>query len=104
MNCSIAYVTFPSYETAKDVVQSLLEERLIACANIFQPMQSYFWWEGKIVEEDEIAVYLKTKSEYVGRLQKKIEELSQYECPCILEIPVQSGNSNYLNWVEKSLA
>lgn len=95
--CSV-YVTAASEEEARRIGRALVEEKLAACANIL-PVQSIYRWQGKIVEESEAAMFLKTRSGLVDKVIERIKALHSYEVPCIVSFPIEKGNPEYLKWI-----
>ena len=63
-------------------------------------MVSIFRWEGEIEESNEVVMIAKTRKTLINELVKSVKRNHSYECPCILELPIQGGNSEFLNWVE----
>lgn len=100
---SLFYTTCPDEATAQKISQVLLEEKLVACTNLFPGMKSQYWWEGKIETAQEVVLILKTRSELKETLQKKFESLHPYQVPCFLEISVESGSVQYLQWLADSV-
>lgn len=100
---SLFYTTFPDEPTAQKISRTLLEEKLVACTNLFPVVQSQYWWQGKIESSKECVMILKSESRLKADLQKRYLELHPYETPCFLEIPVVSGNPGYLNWLSGNL-
>jgi periplasmic divalent cation tolerance protein len=93
-------MTTSNYNEAEKIIQILLKERLIACANIISPVSSFFWWEGKITKENEVLVIMKSKKTLLNKLEKRINTLHSYEIPEILALPIVSGSESYLKWME----
>ena len=89
-------------ETVK-IIHTLLEERLIACANIMDPVSSFFWWQGKIEEEKEVLVIMKSHETLFKKLSKRVMELHSYDTPEILALPVVEGSQSYLDWMKACL-
>ena len=100
MSYLIVFMTAPNREEAMKIVRTLLEERLIACGNIVDPVSSLFWWKGKIEEEKEVLVILKSNDKLFKKLSKRIKELHSYDVPEILAFPIVDGNSSYLDWMK----
>ncbi|MEK7246423.1 MAG: divalent-cation tolerance protein CutA, partial [Pseudomonadota bacterium] len=65
MSATLVYVTASSKDEALKIARTLVEERLAACANVFQPITSIYWWEGKLHEEGETSFILKTRADLV---------------------------------------
>jgi len=100
-NLQWLYVTTATDADAQKLARTLVQERLVACANILGPVQSMFWWEGQVQEESEIAIVFKTQTERVDQLISRIKTLHSYECPCVVALDVKNGNQQYLNWIIK---
>ncbi len=100
---SMVYVTTSKDLESKKIARKLLKEKLAACINIIPSIESIYLWKGEIEEDSESIMVIKTKSELVEEVIKRIEELHSYEIPCILEITVNNGSKNYLNWIESEL-
>ncbi|WP_423792717.1 divalent-cation tolerance protein CutA [Methanocaldococcus indicus] len=96
----LIYTTFPDLESAKKVVKLLLEKKLIGCANI-REHKALYWWEGKIEEDDEIGVIIKTKNEKWEEVKKVIKENHPYSTPLIMKIDVDDVNIEYLKWLDE---
>ncbi len=101
MTFTFLYVTAKDTEEAQRISKHLLQQKLIACANIF-PVDSMYRWKGKIVEGKEVALLLKTTKNKVAAVRKEIEKIHSYEIPCITEIDV-TVNEKFGKWMEKEL-
>ena len=99
MNFIFIYITNPTKKEARKIAKHLLEKKLIACANIF-PIDSLYWWKGKIAEEKEFVLIAKTKKDNFNRVKKEIEKIHSYTIPCIVKIPV-SSNEKYYQWLNE---
>ena len=85
---------------AKNIGKILVEKELVACVNILSDMISIYRWEGEIEEGGELVMIAKTRKELVPRIVKTVKKNHSYACPCILELPILGGNSDFLNWIE----
>jgi periplasmic divalent cation tolerance protein len=99
----IVLMTAPNREEAVKIVRVLLEERLIACGNIVDSVSSFFWWRGKIEEEKEVLVIMKSDEKLFKKLSKRVMELHSYDVPEILALPILDGSSSYLEWLKNCL-
>jgi periplasmic divalent cation tolerance protein len=97
---SILYVTCPSEDEAIRIGETLVEEKLVACANILGRTTSIFRWEGKVQRENEVALILKTRSELVDNVTVRVKALHSYKVPCVAAMSVSGGNPDFLNWIE----
>lgn len=95
------YVTFPNQTSALDICRSLIEENLVACVNIFSNHISLYQWQGKICQESEVAVLLKTTPHLFKQVERRLLDLHPYECPCILQLSVKDGHPKFLNWIDQ---
>ncbi|MEK6837682.1 MAG: divalent-cation tolerance protein CutA [Nanoarchaeota archaeon] len=94
------YITCKDIAEAKLIASHLLEKRLIACANIF-PITSMFRWDGKVVDEPEVAVICKAKKETFEKIKEEVRQLHSYEIPCIVALPWHGSDEEYRKWVEE---
>jgi periplasmic divalent cation tolerance protein len=92
------YITLSSSEEARKVSRALLEEQLAVCTNWF-PINSVYRWEGKIVEQTEIVLIVKTQDGYREELHRAIGEQIDYT-NTIAEISVESINQDFLEWLD----
>lgn len=94
----------PNAEGAVELARTLVEERLVACANLIPAVRSIYRWQDKLQDENEVLLLLKTRSEHLERVKARILEVHPYEVPEVLVLPVESGYAGYLEWIAKSLA
>ena len=97
----VVYITTSTRREAQQIGKALVSERLAACVNIIDKMHSIYWWEDQIQEDDETVLIAKTSKEKMERLTDRVKELHSYSCPCIIALPIQTGNQDYLNWILK---
>ena len=98
----IVLTTLPADADGPAFARGLLEERLAACVNLMQPMESIYRWEGEVAQETERQVVIKTSRERVVTLWERVRELHPYDVPEFLVIPIVDGNDAYLRWVAES--
>ncbi|MCW7464782.1 divalent-cation tolerance protein CutA [Leptospira levettii] len=97
------YTTFPSKVEAKETAKILVTEKLAACANLIDQMESIYVWNEQLEESTEVVCLLKTTMEKSIPLMQRIRDLHSYETPCIVCWPVLKGNPDYLDWIRNSL-
>ena len=95
--------TFSSLKEARQIAQTLVKEKLAACANISSPVESIYVWKNKLCKEKEFLIQLKTTTQKYPTLEKRLKSLHSYEVPEIIALPVLKGNSHYLEWIWKTL-
>lgn len=97
----LLYVTVPSREEALSLARALVQEKLVACVNVSQEQVSFYEWEGVLQSSSEVVMIGKCASGQVAKTIDRIRELHSYQCPCILSMPVQTGNKAFITWVEQ---
>ena len=93
-------MTADSIEEAKNIGQKLVEQNLAACVNLLENMISIYKWEDKLEEGQEVVMIAKTRKTLMPKLIKTVNSLHSYDCVCILELPIQGGNPEFLSWIE----
>lgn len=98
MNCIIIYSTFPSKEDAAKTARTLLEEQLVAGANIIQA-ESMFRWQGKVEQRSEWAVFFQAEKRFYKRIERRIKQLHSDTVPQIVMWRIRDGYTPFLQWV-----
>ena len=91
--------TIDSEEKARALAQAILEHRLGACVQIHGPLQSFYWWKGKIEHAPEWILTIKTENGRYRELENLIRTHHPYETPEIIAIPIVDGSRDYLDWL-----
>jgi periplasmic divalent cation tolerance protein len=99
MTSTMIYVTTSSAEEALRIGRDVVAHRLAACANVLPGVTSVYRWQGEVQEEGETVLILKTRSELVEPLTKRVKELHSYDCPCVVALPIAGGNPDFLQWI-----
>lgn len=97
MSFAIIYITHSSEAEAQRVCGHLLQEKMIACANIF-PITSAYWWQGSIQHDNEWVSIVKTTLENWEKVKSEVEKVHPYEVPCIMKFEVEA-NAAYEKWI-----
>ncbi len=95
----IVMTTVSSEDEAVALVRALLDQRLVACGTILPGARSLYRWEGKVADEREVVVLLKTRSARIEALEMAFGKLHPYKVPELLALPVTAGNAAYLGWL-----
>jgi periplasmic divalent cation tolerance protein len=95
----VVLTTVASDEEAVTLVRALLDRRLIACGTLFPGARSLYRWQGKVADEHEVVILLKTRSARLDSLRTAFEELHPYKVPELLAVPVEGGLEKYLEWI-----
>ncbi|MBI4346820.1 MAG: divalent-cation tolerance protein CutA [Elusimicrobia bacterium] len=96
---SVVLVTVPDEKTADRIAQDLLEKRLAACVNRVPGLLSRYRWEGKIENDAELLLIIKTRSALFGELAQAVKALHPYTVPEIVALPISEGYAQYLAWL-----
>ena len=100
MKMAWLYITAGTYDEVRTIGRTLVEERLAACVNILGPIDSIFWWESEVKSESEVAFIVKTRTALVEEIVARITELHSYQCPFVISLPIETGISDYLDWIK----
>jgi periplasmic divalent cation tolerance protein len=95
----VVLTTVASDEEGVRLVRALLERRLIACGTLVPAARSLYRWQGKIADEREVLIILKTRSARLETLEAAFAELHPYKVPELLALPVAAGLPKYLEWI-----
>jgi periplasmic divalent cation tolerance protein len=101
MKAALVYVTAPNREEAVRIGRTVVAESLAACANILDGMTSIFRWHGELQEESEAVLLLKTRAELASQVVHRVQELHPYDVPAILVLPVVSGSTLFMSWIDE---
>ncbi|MBI2602949.1 MAG: divalent-cation tolerance protein CutA [Deltaproteobacteria bacterium] len=97
----IVYITTPNMKRARKIAKLLVEEKLAACVNLIKGMESLYEWKGKLRQEEEVLMLVKTRQKLFATLQEKVLSIHSYDVPCIVGFPLTEGNESYLNWLKE---
>ena len=100
----VVLTTLASADEAAGLIRALLDRRLVACGTILPGARSLYRWEGKIADESEAVVLLKTRSGRVEALEVAFAELHPYKVPELLVLPVVAGLDKYIGWITDETA
>ena len=98
---TIVYITCKDDDEAVKISKHLLEKKLIACSNM-HPIQSMYFWQGKIQNEKEVVIIAKTLAKNYEKIKVEVIKIHSYDVPCILKIEAEA-NKSYDEWVNKEV-
>lgn len=98
MQCSV-----PTKKVAKKIARKLVEEHLCACVNILPKMNSFYIYEGKLCEDEELLLLIKTDKKHYKAVETRILSLHPYDIPEIIALPIVKGSKEYIDWAKKAL-
>ena len=98
----LIYTTIASLEDAQALAQTLLNERLIACANLIPGMQSIYLWEEKVEQNTEVFILFKTTHALESTVYDRIRALHSYQCPALFSLTPSHQCSIFESWIQQS--
>lgn len=102
-NIKLAYVTCKNNKEANQIASKLINNNLIACANIISNVQSIFKWKNKLTKNKETILIAKTKKSKTKDIMSIVSEIHSYENPCIVFFDIKEGSKQFLTWVNQCL-
>jgi periplasmic divalent cation tolerance protein len=100
----VALSTAPDADVAARIARALVEERLAACANLLSPVRSIYRWQGRVEDDTEVLLVIKTRADRVDALAERLRALHPYDVPELVVLPVDAGLAAYLDWVRAEAA
>lgn len=94
--------TVPSENEGKAIAQKIVEERLAACVTMTSAVQSFYWWEERISNDQEFILFIKSKTSLYPKLEERIRTLHSYQVPEIIALPIHAGSKDYLDWLNQN--
>ena len=98
----LALSTIDSEKEGLKIARALVESKLAACVNIVPKVRSVYEWEGKIAEEEEFLLIIKTTENQKEGLKEILAELHPYEVPELIFLPITDGLPDYFDWILKN--
>ncbi|KAF8285249.1 putative divalent cation tolerance protein [Trypanosoma cruzi] len=99
---SVCYVTTPSMEVARELSKQLVMGKKAACVSIIPVIQSVYQWEGRLQEESECLMMIKTRASLIEEVVADVKRHHPYDVPEIISVPMGPGSEDYLKWVADS--
>lgn len=94
-------ITASSEDEGAKIARALVEARLAACVNIAKDVRSIYTWQGKIEDESEVLMVVKTQKNLFDALLSKVKELHSYTVPEVIALPIIKGSEDYLKWLKE---
>ncbi|GIW73061.1 MAG: divalent-cation tolerance protein CutA [Planctomycetota bacterium] len=95
----VCLITTPTADKAAEIARVLVEERLAACVNIVPQVRSIYRWQGRIEDEAEALMVVKTARARFAALQQRVHGLHPYTTPEVIALPLVAGAEKYLRWL-----
>ncbi len=99
----VILITASKKEEARKIAAKLLKEKLVACVNIMDKVESFFWWQGKIDKAAESLIVIKSTKAKFKKIVKSVLSAHSYTVPEIIALPIIAGHKPYLDWIDASI-
>ena len=101
MDDIVVLITASDEEEASKIARAIVEEKLAGCINIIKDIRSIYTWQGKIEDEKEVLMVVKTRKPVFNSLMKRVKELHSYTVLEIIALPIIQGSEDYLKWLKE---
>lgn len=99
----VVLMTAGSREEAERIAESLVTEWLAACVNVIPNVVSFYRWEGKVQQDQEVLLIAKSRKDVLDDLIRRVRSLHSYTVPEIIALPLSGGSDDYLRWVDQEV-
>jgi periplasmic divalent cation tolerance protein len=99
----VVLVTVANRREGRRIARHLVKNRLAACVNMTQSIRSIYRWEGKLVEDEEYLLVIKSARSLFPEIKTAITQIHTYHTPEIICLPIVEGSENYLQWIGDSV-
>ena len=97
----VVFITASGEDEAANIARALVEGRLAACVNIARNLRSIYSWQGKVEDESEVLMIVKTQKKLFNSLAQKVREMHSYTVPEIIALSIVEGSEDYLKWLKE---
>jgi periplasmic divalent cation tolerance protein len=95
----VVFCTCPNEQEARNLAETVVSQRLAACVNIVPGIRSIYRWKGKLCDDAEALMVIKTTAACFDSLRAKLVELHPYDCPEVIALEISDGHTDYLDWL-----
>jgi periplasmic divalent cation tolerance protein len=101
-DCVVVLTTLPATADGRAFGRALVDAKLAACVSILPAMESVYRWEGRVAEDTERQVVIKTSRDRVPDLRARVGDLHPYDVPEFVVLALEDGSDGYLRWIRES--
>lgn len=98
----VVFITCADKKEARRIARALVINKLAACVNIIDKIESIFWWQGKVDRAKETLLIIKSKKSRLSGIIKRVKAIHSYKVPEIIALPIIAGSNEYLDWINES--
>lgn len=91
--------TVDSVELGRKIAGALVDAGLAACVNIIPGVRSVYRWQGKICDEEELLLLIKTTAARFEEVRRLIRSLHTYQVPEVISLPIGAADRDYISWL-----
>jgi periplasmic divalent cation tolerance protein len=103
MNAVMGLVMCPTRAEARKIARAILKKKLAACVNIVSPIESHYWWKGKLEKANEFLLLIKTTQARINGVSDEVKAVHSYDVPEIVFVPFAAGEREYLKWLGETV-
>jgi len=97
----VVFITAPNEDEATGIARAIVEARLGGCVNIIKNIRSIYIWQGRMEDESEVLMIVKTQKGLFERLRDLVKGLHSYTVPEIIALPIVEGSEDYIRWLRE---
>jgi len=94
--------TCKNKKEAQKIGQALVKEKLAGCVN-FWPVDSIYWWNGKIIKDKEVVLIIKTLKSKFREIETRVKKMHSYKAPCVVGLSIDKVGQEYFNWLKREI-
>jgi periplasmic divalent cation tolerance protein len=98
----ICIISSPKDKAAM-IAEKIVAERLAACSQVIPSIQSFYWWQGSLMQDEEALIFLKTRAGKMRAIEELMHRIHPYEIPELVAFPISDGLPQYLKWIDEGL-
>ena len=99
----VVFTTFANEADAARVARTLVEERLVACANLLPGARSIYRSQAEVKDEREVVVLMKSRKQDWTALLSRLHDLHPYDTPECIAVRIAAGAPKYMAWLDAAL-
>ena len=99
----VILITCANKKEARKIARHLVKEKLVACVNLVEKIESVFWWQGKVDSAGEVLLIIKSKKSMLHKIIRLVKLLHSYQVPEVIALPIVGGNQDYMDWINESI-
>lgn len=88
---------------ADALAKAVLDKRLAACVQVSGPIDSSYWWNGRLESAREWTVTMKTRRDLYANLERLLLATHPYDQPEIIATPIVEISPGYLKWLSEQV-